>query len=79
MAVAGLVLGIVGLVLSWSPFVSLVMAIVGVTLSALARKKQPTGMATAGLVLNIIALCLSGLLVLTCSLCSATSCGWALL
>ena len=61
MAIAALVLGIVGLVISFIPGISIVgpiCAIVGVVLGVIARKKakeagQPTGMATAGMILAI--------------------------
>lgn len=79
MAVAGLVLSIlalVGSILSWLPIVgylALPLAIVAVILSALAMKKQPEkkGMAIAGLVMGIIALVLSGILTIACTICVA--------
>ena len=76
MAVAALVLGIAALVLSFVPgisFISPICAIVGVVLGAIARKKakeagQPTGMATAGMVLSIITLVLSLIVVVLCGI-----------
>ena len=61
MAVAGLVLGIVGIVFTFIPGINLIgiiAAIIGIILSAIAMKQQPEkkGMAVAGLVLSIIAL-----------------------
>ena len=64
MATASLVLGIIALV-PFIPFpIAPLSAIVGLVLGVLARKKArdmgaPTGMATAGMVLSIIALALS--------------------
>ena len=61
MAIAGLVLGIVGIVFTFIPGINLIgiiAAIIGIILSAIAMKQQPDkkGMAVAGLVLSIIAL-----------------------
>lgn len=68
-AKAGLVLGIVSCVLaviswfifSWAALVALPLAIVGLVLSAKAGKAQKSGVATAGLILGIIATVLSGI------------------
>lgn len=57
--IAALVLGIAGVVLSFIPYVSfigLVAAIVGLVFAIGERKKNPSGMATAAMVLSIIAL-----------------------
>jgi energy-converting hydrogenase Eha subunit C len=67
MGIAGLVLGILSAIGGWIPFVNYIawiFGVVGIVLSALAKKKgkaenQPTGIATAGLVLSIIGLALS--------------------
>lgn len=61
MGVAGFVTGLLGLIFFWVPFLGLVLALVGVSLSGVgvARGKRlnaPTGLAIAGLVLSIIAL-----------------------
>lgn len=64
MAVAGLVLGIVSIVFCWVPFLGVILGVVGLILSVMGRKQclpGQTGMATAGLVLAIIGLCISGL------------------
>ncbi len=63
-AIAGMVLGIVSSALLFVScftlfFVSFPIAIVGTVLSASGRKKQKTDVATAGLVLSILALCCS--------------------
>ena len=77
-AIAGLVLGIVAIVLGflggWSSIIALPLAIVGLVLSVNGGKQikaagQPAGIATAGLVLGIIAVVLSALFFLTCDLC----------
>jgi hypothetical protein len=67
MGVAGLVLGILSAIGGWIPGLSYfawVFGIIGIVLSAIGRKKataasQPTGIATAGLVLSIIGLVIS--------------------
>jgi hypothetical protein len=67
MGVAGLVLGILSAIGGWIPgvsYVAWILAIIGIVLSVIGRKKaaaanQPTGVATAGLVLSIIGLALS--------------------
>lgn len=77
MAIAALVLGIAGLVLSFVPGISIVgpiCAIVGVILGAIARKKakeanEPTGMATAGMILSIITLVISVIVVIATIAC----------
>lgn len=51
LAIASMVLGIVSLILTCIlPYVSWVLAIVGIVLAAIAKKKAKSGMATAGLV-----------------------------
>ena len=86
-AIAGLVLGIVALVSSsifggfisgWCYVLALPMAIVGLCLSASAGKElkvaeQPRGIATAGLVIGIIATVLSAITFLTCGICVITA------
>ena len=73
MAVAGLVLGIVAIVLSlfggWFSIIALPIAIVGLVLSIIARKKQPSGVATAGLVIGIIAVVITAIFFFTCGIC----------
>ena len=71
LAIAGMVCGIVSLVLFWIPFFGVVPPIVGLVLSVLGMKKLkeagvPTGMAVAGMVCSIIALPLS---VFICAFC----------
>jgi len=72
LSIAGMVLGIVCLAIMCIPyinFVSIPCAIVGLILSIMGKKKskaagQPTGMATAGIILSIIALALAIIIVL---------------
>ena len=67
MSIAALVCGILGLVGGWIPVVSyftLVLSILGIVFGAKAKKAavangEPTGMATTGLVLGIIAVALT--------------------
>ncbi|HEX2073735.1 MAG TPA: DUF4190 domain-containing protein [Geodermatophilus sp.] len=59
LGIAGFVTGLCGLVLFWVPFVGMVLAGVGVVLSAIGmsqgrRTGAPTGLAVAGLVLGIL-------------------------
>lgn len=73
MAVAGLVLGIVSLVLCWFGWLSVIslpVAIVALILSVVGGKKKKSGVATAGLVIGIIAVVLNAILFFTCGLCS---------
>ncbi|HWE28426.1 MAG TPA: DUF4190 domain-containing protein, partial [Polyangia bacterium] len=76
-AVAALVLGIFGIILSWFPaaLLGVPLALVGLILGILARKnaqetQQPTGMATAGLAVSIIGLTLGILLSAMCFACA---------
>ena len=67
-AIASLVLGIVSIVftfigLSW---LGLILGIVGIILAVNAKKKNPSGMATAGLVLSIIGTVLCALMFIAC-------------
>jgi len=79
MAVGALVLGIVALVFSLIPFVSVVaipLAVVGIILGALGGKQlqqqgRPAGQATAGLVLSIIALVFAVIFTIACGACTA--------
>ena len=76
MAVGALVLGIISL-LCWfvsSLFIPGIIGIIlGIILAVLAKKKQPSGMATAGLVLCIIGLILNGIGVIACAACFGAS------
>ena len=85
MPVAGLVLGIVSSVGAWIPgvnFVAWIAGIVGIILSVKGKKQleaagQPTGIATAGLILSIVgtALAVIGLICTICVLAGASAIG----
>lgn len=77
MAIAGLVLGIVSIVFGFLTtifsIIALPMAIVGLVLSVMGGKKlkaagQPAGIATAGLVIGIIAVVFTGIAFFTCEI-----------
>ena len=78
-AIAGLVLSIVGLVLSFLgtffSIAALPVSIVGLVLAvsgkkALAAAGQPAGIGTAGMVIGIIAVVFSAIFFFTCGLCT---------
>ncbi len=78
MAIAGFVLSLVGLVLSfiggWFSIISLPVAITGLVLAIVGGKKlkaasQPAGIATAGMIIGIIAVVLSAIFFFTCGIC----------
>ena len=78
MAVAGLILGILGLIGGSIPGVNAfplwLLALIGIILSAVARSKaqkagEPTGIATAGLVLSIIGFVFAFITFLACAVC----------
>lgn len=62
-AIASLVLGIVAIVSGCAWYVAIPCAIVGLILGIMANKVKKTGMATAGIVLSIIALVLAVLVI----------------
>lgn len=72
-----MICGILALLICYVPWVniaSLVLSIVGLVLAIMAKKKNaevgaPPGMATAGLVTSIIALVISAILFVTCTVC----------
>ncbi len=77
LAIAGLVLGIVACALFWATWINIVtmiLGVVGIVLSIMGSKKsklvgEPTGIATAGLVLSIIGTVLSVIGFFTCTVC----------
>ena len=77
-AIAGFVLGLVALVFCWLGVLSITalpLSIVGLVLSVLGGKKlkancAKSGIATAGLVISIIAVVLSGIAFFTCGICA---------
>ena len=77
MAIAGLVLGILSLVLSfWIGWLGFIVGIVGIVVSAMAMKRCPAGkgMAIAGLVCSIVGVAL-GVLVIACVGCIVGTAG----
>ena len=69
-AIAALVLGIVSIVFSFFlQWLGLILGIVGIILAVIAKKKNPTGMAKAGLVLSIIGTVFCALLFIACVAC----------
>lgn len=83
-AIAGMVLGIIGIVLSvlsgWFSIIALPVSIVGLVLAVIGRGQlkaagEPAGIGTAGLVLGIIAVVLSGITFFTCGLCVICAAG----
>ena len=85
-AIAGLVLGIVAIVfgwflggLVWTAIIALPLAIVGLVLSVKGGKQlkaagQPSGIATAGLVIGIIAVVVCSISFFTCGVCGICGC-----
>lgn len=65
MAIAGLVLGILGFVFWWFPFLGLVVSVLGIVLSAVSRKESVNGLSTAGLVIGILATVFSTIMTFT--------------
>lgn len=63
MGVASLVVGIIGLLVSFIPFIgeyALPLTIIALVLGALGRRTMPNGLATSGLVLGLIGSSLAG-------------------
>lgn len=72
-AIASLVLGIVSLVcvfFGYGAILGIILGIIGIVLGISAKKEQPSGMATAGLVLSIIAVALCVLSFIACIACA---------
>lgn len=89
-AAAGLILGIIGIVFGilsgYFSIIGLPVAVVGLCLSVSARKQLtannlPTGLATGGLVVGIVAVVFTAIAFFTCGICivCATSAGSSLL
>ena len=55
----------------WVAIISVIMGVVGLALGISGKKKTPNGMATAGIVLSIIALALGAVIFVSCVLCAA--------
>lgn len=85
-AIAGMILGIVGIVCGvlsgWLSLIGLPVAVVGLCLSVSGGKQlkeanQPAGVATAGLVLGIIAVVFTAIAFFTCGVCILCAAGAA--
>jgi hypothetical protein len=78
MAIASLVLGIIALVFTFIPVIgnmAPILAIIGIVLGVMGKKQlamtgQPSGTATAGLVLSVIALVISLIFTIICGSCA---------
>lgn len=68
-SVASLVLGIIGVVVGffggWA-WIGAILGIIGLILGVLGKKEAPNGMATAGIVLSIIAIALGLIVTIAC-------------
>ena len=81
MGVVSLVFGIISLVLCWFPVLNwfaLVLSVVGIVMGAVGMGKakragESSGLATAGLVLCIVATVFGGILILACGAVAAAS------
>lgn len=62
LAIAGFILGLIGLLLSWSCF-GLIFSVVGLILSGCGMRSQQRGLAVAGLVLSLVAIAITVTLV----------------
>jgi len=75
MAVAGILFGIISLMLSLTfftfigPVLGLIAGGIGIILSVIARKKQPDSLATVALITNILGAILNLIIALTCMAC----------
>lgn len=73
-SVASLVLGIIGVVLGflggWA-WTGAILGIIGLILGVMGKKEAPSGMATAGIVLSIIAIALGLIVTIACYACVA--------
>lgn len=72
LGVAALVLGILSIILAFAiQWLGLVLGIIGIVLAVNAKKNNPSGVATAGLVLSIIGTVFCALGFLACTACIA--------
>jgi hypothetical protein len=72
MAIASLILGIFSIIFAFTgpiSFIGIILGAVGIVLGVLARKKEPSDVATGGLVTSIIGCVVSLLLNLACIAC----------
>lgn len=71
MAVASLILGIISVLINFIGYswVGLILGIIGIILGVNAKKKNPSSMASAGLVLSIIGTVLCSVVFIACVAC----------
>lgn len=73
MAIASLVLGVLAIIFVFIyAWIGIVLAVVSIVLAAIAKKESPSGLATAGLVLSIIALAICVIAVIAVIACAGT-------
>lgn len=85
LSIAALVCGIISCVLAWFYMINiaaLVLSIIGLVCAVKGKKQAvaaaaPTGLATAGLVLSIVGVCLAGIGFLSCTVCVTCAAGSA--
>ena len=74
-SVASLVLGIIGVVVGffggWA-WIGAILGIIGLILGVMGKKEAPSSMATAGIVLSIIAIALGLIVTIACYACVAS-------
>ena len=73
MAVASLVLGIVSIVFALIvpvAWIGIIAGVIGIVLGVVAKKQEPSGMATGGIVTSIIGTALAAVLYLSCVYCA---------
>lgn len=76
MAIASLILAIVGLIFSFIPalnWIGVLLGIVAIILGAIGKKKTGSGAATAGLVIGILAVVFGLILYIACVACAAAA------
>jgi len=62
--IAGMILGILSLILFLAPYIGIFLAILAVVFYGVQKKHEPTGLATAGLVTGIIGIVLNSIMLL---------------
>lgn len=71
-AIASLVLGIVSCVcvfFGYGALLGIVLGVIGLVIGINARKEQPSGLATAGIVLSVIAIAVCAIGFIACAAC----------
>ncbi len=74
LGIVSLILGIVSIVFCFiNPIIALICGIVGLILGVMARKRLPSGMATAGFILSLIGLIISVIMFIAVAACLGTA------